>query len=113
MTYLYFLSSTNPPRYKIGIGNQLKRRVSQVDKSTKGHQHVLIAFDMPFGARKTEMMLHRRYNRYHAPLKHGSGRSEYFRRGVWLIEAISIAALVCITQWCFIWILSNGTGHEV
>jgi len=104
MTYLYFLTSTSPPRVKIGIGNQLKRRVNQVDRTTKGHQRVLIAFDMPFGARRTETMLHRRYNHYHAPLKHGSGHSEYFRRGLWLIEAISIAALVCVAQWGLLWV---------
>ncbi len=104
MQFLYFLSSNTPPRYKIGIGNHLQKRVRQVDRTTKGHQRVLIAFDMPFGARRTETMLHRRYNRYHAPLKHGSGRSEYFRRGLWLIEAISIAALVCVVQWGLIWL---------
>jgi hypothetical protein len=104
MQFLYFLSSTNPPRYKIGIGNQLKRRVNQVNQTTKGQQRVLIAFDMPFGARRTETMLHRRYSRWHAPLKHGSGRTEWFKRGLWLIEAISIAALVCIAQWGLIWL---------
>jgi hypothetical protein len=104
MTYLYFLTSTHPPRVKIGIGDQLKRRVNQVDRTTKGHQRVLIAFDMPFGARKTETYLHRRYSRWHAPLKHGSGKSEYFQRGLWLIEAISIAALACVAQWALLWV---------
>jgi len=79
--YLYFITSTRPYRVKIGIGNQLKRRVSQVDKTTKGQQRVLIAFDMPFGARSTETMLHRRYNRYHAPLRFGSGRTEFLSLG--------------------------------
>lgn len=79
--YLYFITSTRPYRVKIGIGNQLKRRVSQIDKTTKGQQRVLIAFDMPFGARSTETMLHRRYNRYHAPLRFGSGRTEFLSLG--------------------------------
>jgi len=104
MTYLYFLTSTSPPRVKIGIGNHLHKRVKQVDRTTKGHQRVLIAFDMPFGARSTETMLHRRYNRYHAPLKHGSGRTEFFRRGLWVAEAVSIAGLVCIAQWSCVWV---------
>ena len=47
LMYLYFLTITRPYRVKIGIGNQLKRRVSQVDRTTKSQQRVLIAFDMP------------------------------------------------------------------
>ena len=101
--YLYFLTSTHPARIKIGIGNQLKRRVKQVNQSTKGHQRVLIAFDYPFGARSTETLLHRRYIRHHAPLKFGSGKSEYFRRGLWVLEAIIIAASICLAQWALIW----------
>jgi len=101
--YLYFLASTRPYRVKIGIGNQLKRRVSQVDKTTKGHQRVLIAFDMPFGARYCETLLHRRYGAYNAPLKYGSGRTEWFKAGVWLLEAVVIAGLVCLGQWVLVW----------
>lgn len=103
MTYLYFLTSTHPYRVKIGIGNQLKRRVSQVDKTTKGHQRVLIAFDMPFGARSTETLLHRRYVRQRAPLRFGSGRSEYFKPGFWLLEAVVIAGVICVGQWVIVW----------
>ena len=101
--YLYFITSTRPYRVKIGIGNQLKRRVSQVDKTTKGQQRVLIAFDMPFGARSTETMLHRRYNRYHAPLRFGSGRTEFFKPGLWIIEAVVIAGLISTWQWACVW----------
>jgi hypothetical protein len=103
MQFLYFLTSTNPPRIKIGIGNRLQKRVAQVDKTTKGHQRVLIAFDMPFGARYTETLLHRRYARYHAPLKYGSGRTEWFRRGFWVLEGILIAFFICLCQWAIIW----------
>jgi hypothetical protein len=103
MTYLYFLTSTTPPRYKIGIGNQLKRRINQVDRTTKGHQRVLIAFDMPFGAKRTEAMLHRRYSRWHAPLKYGSGKSEYFQRDLWVIEAVVITVAVWALQWAIVW----------
>jgi len=101
--YLYFLTSTHPYRVKIGIGNQLKRRVSQVDKTTKGQQRVLIAFDMPFGARATETLLHCRYNRKRAPLRFGSGRSEYFRPGLWLLEALVIAGVTWAGQWVVVW----------
>ena len=103
LMYLYFLTSTRPYRVKIGIGNQLKRRVSQVDKTTKGQQRVLIAFDMPFGARSTETLLHRRYNRQHAPLRFGSGKTEYFKPGLWIIEALGIAVVVWVGQWVIVW----------
>jgi len=101
--YLYFLTSTRPYRVKIGIGNQLKRRVTQVDRTTKGHQRVLIAFDMPFGARATETLLHRRYSRQHAPLRVGSGRTEWFKPGLWIVEAVVIAGMICAGQWALAW----------
>jgi hypothetical protein len=101
--YLYFLTSTNPRRYKVGIGKRLQKRIAQVDKTTKGQQRVLVAFDMPFGARSTETMLHRRYNRYHAPLRFGSGRTEWFRPGLWITEAVVIAGVICLGQWVIVW----------
>jgi len=103
MTYLYFLTSTNTRRYKIGIGKRLQKRVTQVDRTTKGHQCVLIAFDMPFGARSTETLLHRRYARQHAPLRVGSGRTEYFKPGLWIFEAVFVAGLICLGQWALVW----------
>ncbi len=101
--YLYFLRSTNPPRFKIGLGWHLQNRVSQVDKTTRGKQSVIVAFVLPFGARKLEKQLHDRYIRFHAPLKHGSGKSEYFKRGVWIIEALVIAGAVWLWQWVCVW----------
>ena len=104
MTYLYFLTSTRPRRYKIGIGKRLQNRVAQVDRTTKGHQRILIAFDMPFGARATETLLHRRYVRHHAPLRFGSGKTEYFKPGLWIAEAVVIAGLICLGQWVLVWV---------
>jgi len=101
--YLYFLTSTKPRRAKIGIGKRLQKRVAQVDRTTKGNQRVLIAFDMPFGARSTETLLHRRYVRQHAPLRAGSGKTEYFKPGLWLLEAVVIAGAVCLGQWILVW----------
>ena len=103
MNYLYFLTSTNPPRVKIGLGWHLYRRHKQVDKTTRGSQRVLVAFIMPLGARWAETMLHRRYKRHHAPLKYGSGRSEYFKRGAWIVEGIVIAGLISAGQWACVW----------
>ena len=107
MSYLYFLTSTNPPRIKIGLGWHLYRRHKQVDKTTRGRQRVLVAFIMPLGARWAETYLHRRYKRFYAPLKHGSGRSEYFKRGAWIVEAVVIAGLISAGQWACVW---GGVG---
>ena len=74
-----------------------------MDKTTRGSQRVLVAFIMPLGARWAETFLHRRYKRHSAPLKYGSGRTEYFRRGFWIIEAVCIAGLVWIVQWALFW----------
>ena len=103
MNYLYFLTSTNPPRVKIGLGWHLYRRHNQVDKTTRGSQRILVAFIMPLGARWAETMLHRRYKKHHAPLKYGSGRTEWFRRGAWIVEAIVIAGLISAGQWVLVW----------
>jgi hypothetical protein len=102
--YLYILRSTYPPRFKIGIGWHLYNRTKTVDRTTKGKQSVIVAFILPFGARKLEAYLHRRYKRWHAPLKFGSGRSEYFKRGAWIIEALVIAGAVCLWQWLLVWL---------
>jgi len=101
--YLYFLTSTHHRRYKIGLGWHLYRRHKQVDKTTKGQQRVLVAFIMPLGARWTETLLHRRYKRFHAPLKYGSGRTEWFKRGAWIAEAVVIAGLISTWQWACVW----------
>jgi len=58
---------------------------------------------MPLGARWIETYLHRRYRKHHAPLKFGSGKSEYFKRGAWIAEALFIAGLVCAVQWLCVW----------
>jgi hypothetical protein len=103
MSYLYFLTSTNPPRIKIGLGWHLYRRHKQVDKTTRGRQRVLVAFIMPLGARWAETFLHRRYKRHHAPLKYGSGRTEFFKRGIWVVGAILIAFFISLYQWAIVW----------
>ena len=101
--YLYILRSTAPPRFKIGIGWHLYNRAKTIDRTTKGKQSVIVAFVLPFGARKLEAYLHRRYKRRHAPLKFGSGKSEYFKRGAWIAEALVIAGAVCLWQWVLVW----------
>lgn len=101
MTYLYLIKS--PRRIKIGIGWNLNNRVNQIDRTTKGKQRLILAVILPFRARQVEAWLHRRYKRWHAPLKYGSGRSEYFWAGLWVVEAVVIMAAVSVAQWALVW----------
>ena len=101
MTFLYLLYSGS--RFKIGIASKLRRRVKQIDDSTKGNQRIIIAVDLPFKARQIEAYLHRRYKRWHAPLKSGSGRTEYFKAGLWVLEAVVIMLVVALVQWAVVW----------
>lgn len=102
MMYLYLLRFHS--RVKIGIGWNLNNRVNQIDRTTKGKQRLILAVILPFKARQVEAYLHRRYKRWHAPLKAGSGRSEYFRGGLWVLEAIVIMAAVSLAQWALVWL---------
>lgn len=101
MTYLYLLRFR--ARVKIGIGWNLNNRVNQIDRTTKGKQRLILAVILPFRARQVEAWLHRRYKRWHAPLKYGSGRSEYFWAGLWVVEAVVIMAAVSVAQWALVW----------
>lgn len=101
MMYLYLLRFRT--RVKIGIGWNLNNRVNQIDRTTKGKQRLILAVILPFRARQVEAFLHRRYKRYHAPLKAGSGRSEYFWAGLWVVEAVVIMAAVSVAQWALVW----------
>ena len=102
MTYLYLLRFR--ARVKIGIGWNLNNRVSQIDRTTRGKQRLVLAVILLFRARQVEAWLHRRYKRYHAPLRAGSGRSEYFWAGLWVLEAIVIMAAVSVAQWVLVWL---------
>lgn len=101
MTYLYLIHSGT--RLKIGIARRVPDRVRDIDRTTNGKQRLILAVILPFKARQVEAWLHRRYKRYHAPLKAGSGRSEYFWAGLWVLEAIVIMATVSVAQWALVW----------
>ena len=96
MTFLYLIHS--PRRIKIGITWHLGHRLANIDKTTAGKQRLILAVLLPCCARQVEVYLHRRYRRYHAPLRYGSGRSEYFKPGLWLLECVVIMLLVSAGQ---------------
>jgi len=101
MGYLYLLQSGW--RVKIGIGSKLQRRVSQVDKTTRGKQRLVLAVILPFKTRQIEAYLHRRYKRHHAPFRTGSGRTEWFRAGIWTLECVVLMLLIQFGQWALVW----------
>ena len=101
MNYLYLLRFRT--RIKIGIGWNLNNRVTQIDRTTKGKQRLILAVILPFKARQVEAWLHRRYKAHHAPLRAGSGRSEWFRAGLWTLECVFIMAAVSVAQWALLW----------
>lgn len=96
MTFLYLIHS--PRRVKLGITWHLVQRVANIDKTTAGKQRLVLAVLLPWGARQVEAYLHRRYRRWHAPLRYVSGRSEYFKPGLWLLECVVIMLLVSAGQ---------------
>ena len=102
MTYLYLIKS--PRRVKIGIAKILSRRLWQIDNTTAGRQRLILAVILPFWARRVEAWLHRRYRAYHAPLRAGSGRSEYFWAGLWCLECVAIMFGVQVGQWVVVWV---------
>lgn len=102
MTYLYLIKS--PRRVKIGIAKILTRRLWQIDSTTAGRQKLILAVILPFKARQVEAWLHRRYKAHHAPLKYGSGKSEWFRAGLWTLECVVIMAAVSVAQWALVWL---------
>ena len=96
MQYLYLIRSGT--RFKFGITAVLNRRTTEIDRTTKGKQRLVFAV-LILNARSVEAMLHRRYQKHHAPLRVGSGRSEYFRGGFWVIEAALLMLLISALHW--------------
>ena len=105
MTYLYLLyyvKSIFDIRFKIGIGWHLYKRLEQIDRTTKGEQKLLFAVILPFGARRVERMIHKLYQGYHAPLKAGSGKSEWFKLGIRVVDVSVLIVLVMVVQWALV-----------
>ena len=105
MTYLYLLYyriNFFDIRFKIGIGWHLYKRLEQIDKTTEGEQKLLFAVILPFGARRVERMIHKLYQGYHAPLRSGSGRTEWFKLGIRVVDVSVLIVLVMVVQWALV-----------
>lgn len=95
---LYYYRSIFDIRFKIGIGWHLHKRLEQIDRTTKGEQKLLFAVLLPFGARRVERMIHKLYQGYHAPLKSGSGRTEWFRLGIRVVDVALLMIAVMLVE---------------
>ena len=72
--YLYLLKARNRLSYKIGITNNLKRRISEVNRGVK----CKLVFAVPLlYAAKFERYLHKKYKHLRHDLK-GTGKTEWF-----------------------------------
>ena len=112
MIHVYLLSSTRPMRVKIGIGRVLKKRTRQVDRTTPGRQRVVFSVLMPVWGRWLERWLHHRYRRYRSPLRYGSGRTEYFRPGLWVVGCLAWMLVWWLLAWFTLFVLA-GAGTWV
>jgi len=98
-----------PIRFKIGITRRSwKGRSRNIARSTPGLQFPLPLFIIvPFPA-FWEGLLHRHFSHCHAPMRHGSGKTEWFRVGLLgcnLWEAVLMyAALMTAELMFFYWI---------
>ena len=99
---LYYPISLFDIRFKVGIGWHLYKRVGQIDKTTKGRQRLLFAVILPFGARTIEQTIHKLYQGYHAPLKSGSGKSEWFRFGIRVVDVALLMIVVMVVEWAMV-----------
>jgi hypothetical protein len=100
---------------KIGIsttGKTTKRRVD-INRSIFGFVIPIWIMVLPFGAYGLEQNIHSVLRMFHAPLKDGSGKTEFF----WTIPALPIAFilinLTAVIYWtplaCLIWLAwKNG-----
>jgi hypothetical protein len=99
---LYYYRNLFDIRFKIGIGWHLHKRLEQIDRTTDGEQKLLFAVLLPFGARRVERIIHKLYQGYHAPLKSGSGKTEYFRLGIRVIEVALLMVVVMVVEWAMV-----------
>ena len=103
---LYIQLSLPACRFKIGItGRGLMKRSRAIWKSTPGLQFPIFFVVTPFPA-MVESALHRHFAAYRAPKQQGSGRTEWFKCGLFgivLIEAIAIYAAIWVVQGLAAW----------
>ena len=103
------------PRFKIGITRRsLKGRSRNIAETTPGLQLPIFFCIVPFPA-FWEGKMHRYFSYCHAPLRRGSGRTEWFSVGLlgvnlwtallfyttfWVVEGLGVLIIITkITQW--------------
>ncbi|MEN0049974.1 MAG: GIY-YIG nuclease family protein [Bacteroidota bacterium] len=78
--YVYVFKVRGEKLYKIGISKDWKIRRYQIEDSRRTRMRLRILIAVPLlRAGKIEKKLHRRFKKYHAPLKGVSGGTEFYR----------------------------------
>ena len=100
--YIQLSITPLPVRFKIGITRRSwKKRSANIAKTTPGLQFPLPFFAVvPFPA-FWEGMLHSYFDYCHAPMRRGSGKTEWFRvglLGINLLQAVAFYAALMLTE---------------
>ena len=85
-------------RFKIGITRRgMMKRSRNIWRSTEGLQFPVFFCIVPF-VRTVERWMHRQFSHCHAPLRTGSGKTEWFRAGV-----LGLNLLTALVYYLAIW----------
>ena len=76
--FVYIMFNPTSGKTKIGISKNVESRRTDIDKEVEGRVVVLTAHRF-FSAEKVEVSLHRRFKKYHAPMRSGTGKTEWFQ----------------------------------
>ena len=102
VTQLYLMGSwLNPLKSKCGISDSPNARRAQVDKDVAGAVYILFSRPVLFGW-ACEQFVHFIYHLQHAPLKRGTGRTEWYWNFNPLIGTAFLAASV-LNGWHTTW----------
>ncbi|MEM8523811.1 MAG: GIY-YIG nuclease family protein [Bacteroidota bacterium] len=78
--YVYVFKVRGERLYKIGISKDWKIRRYQIEDSRRIRMRLRILIALPLlRAGKIEKKLHRKFSRFHAPIKGVSGGTEFYR----------------------------------
>ena len=114
--FVYIMFNPRTGKTKIGISGNVEIRRNDIEKSIDGAVKILTAHRF-FSAQEVEVSLHKRFQKYHAPMGTGSGRTEWFKMPflvrLWLVfflwlmylEQIFMIFLILLGVALFAWLV--------
>lgn len=95
-------------RFKCGITNRgLKKRSKNIAETTPGRQFPVFFCVIPY-PKYWETRMHRWFDHCHAPMKEGSGKTEWFKvgfLGFYFLEILAYYAFVWVVEAVVIWLI--------